>query len=81
MLPARLTSKDLIPLYDRWTWTDSFWSYGTESKAHQWALALFGLQTGDRVLEIAFGSGLLEPMSGLWYVRPQDYDWLTIRTP
>lgn len=77
MAQGKLTSKELIRLYDRWAWTYdwtyNFWTFATESKAHRRVLELARLEAGDRVLEVAVGSGTVSRQ--LWERFPGIRFW------
>ena len=77
MARGKLTSEELIRLYDRWAWTYNwtykFWTLATESRAHRRLLELLQLDSGDRVLEVAVGSGTISRQ--LWKQFPGTCFW------
>ena len=59
ILEVRITGEKIVHKYDRVAPVyDLFFGYVIESKARQRALELAGIENGERVLEVAMGTGL-----------------------
>lgn len=58
-LPARLDQQGVINTYRRIAPLYDLWSRLTESRAHQLALEVAQVRNGERVLEVAAGTGLM----------------------
>jgi len=56
-LPAGLPPQKAIAVYDRWAPHYDLWSRPFESRAHRRVLELAALHGGERVLEVAVGTG------------------------
>ena len=57
-LKAGLSQSDVVKLYNRLSRVYDYWGYLTESKARQRSLELADIKDGQRVLEVAAGTGL-----------------------
>ena len=57
-LKAGLSQSDVVKLYNRLSRVYDYWGYLTESRARQRSLELAGIKNGQRVLEVAAGTGL-----------------------
>ena len=55
---ARVSQTDVAVLYDRLAWMYDPWGIITESKARRRSLELAAIADGQRVLEVAIGTGL-----------------------
>jgi ubiquinone/menaquinone biosynthesis C-methylase UbiE len=56
---ARLSQDEVQDVYNRIAWFYDLWGTLTESHARQRGIALAGIQDGERVLEVAVGTGLM----------------------
>ena len=59
LLAARVPQEDVPALYGRLAWVYDVWAALTESRARVAGLAAAQLRDGERVLEVAVGTGLL----------------------
>lgn len=57
-LPARVSQPEAVRLYDRLAGIYDLWAHLAESRARRRALELAAIDRGERVLEIAVGTGL-----------------------
>jgi ubiquinone/menaquinone biosynthesis C-methylase UbiE len=58
-LPAGLSQRDVIDVYRRIAPVYDLWAHLTEARARRRCLELAGIRNGERVLEVAVGTGLL----------------------
>jgi len=58
ILEARVTGSEIVRKYDRIAPMDDLFGWLMESKARQRALELAAIENGERVHEVAMGTGL-----------------------
>lgn len=58
MLDSRVSQKEVAELYDAMSPMYDFWGRFTESKARDRAIALADIKDGEKVLEVAVGTGM-----------------------
>ena len=57
-LDARVSQKDIVPLYDSLSGVYDFWGTLAESRARKRAIELADIKDGQNILEVAVGTGL-----------------------